>query len=192
MLPELMGSELMGSAGLAHWGALVPSAVAACCSIGARRSRSVTNAVLGFVMLVAMLDMASGAGIVWPVAWCALLVALAVIPVMQARGSASRSAMTMAAHRSIGMIAMAAMIGRMPGESTSTAPDVAHHASAGLPMLTIGIALYLLVSAALVGRLLRGPNDHSVDGVQKGGTPRRHILEFASMSSAIALMAIAG
>lgn len=189
--------------GALHWGALIPSAVAVCCSIGARRARSLVNVVLSLVMLVAMFDMASGARILWPMAWCALLVALAPVPVAIARFDRTRSPMPIAAHRSLALVATAALITKMPlhsaGDGLSATAAEMHHASVLNPLISGGIELFLVFSGVLLVRVggtrASGRRRARTSPIRHDGhasRPRIHALEVISMSAAVAIMAVAG
>ncbi|CAN5322401.1 hypothetical protein BH09ACT6_BH09ACT6_03270 [soil metagenome] len=115
---------------LAHFGPVVPATVAACCVAGTPHRR-VANSIPAFLMLLSMLDMATGARMLWPATWAALLLIAAVIPAalvrLDARCSADTGDRAMAMHRSLGLVVTAALtlVGSVtlsPGIRSPSAP----------------------------------------------------------------------
>ncbi|WP_314138420.1 hypothetical protein [uncultured Plantibacter sp.] len=115
-----------------HLGALVPAAVGACCTVGGRRGP--LDLVAAIVMLAAMLDLATGAGMLHPLLWAVVLIVLAVASAVRLRSVAGlpapvenavalavthhRAAMTV--HTSGGLVIMAALVCTMAGHATGS------------------------------------------------------------------------
>ncbi|MGD8193219.1 hypothetical protein ACEXQB_001845 [Herbiconiux sp. P18] len=165
-----------------HAGALLPAAVGACCTVGARRSGRVAAVVSAGLMLLAMLDanlrLIGLSSIVW--AALLLLVALggAAAHRMGGRGRrwaapAARASPTpheaaMAVHGRIGLIVMAGLLLAMVPMGSGTAGAGAgfggagvsmHHGSAGagglLDAVAVGTLVYVGYSAVLGVRWAR-------------------------------------
>ncbi|NYD69221.1 hypothetical protein [Herbiconiux flava] len=116
---------------LLHAGALVPAAVGACCTLGARRSGRAAAGVSAVVMLLAMLDTVFRMPGLPALVWAALLIGTALAAAVSARagsraraagvgraGSRARAAgvhPVMALHGGLGMIVMAGLLLVMGG-----------------------------------------------------------------------------
>lgn len=182
-----------------HLGALLPAALGACCTVGGRRG--VIDLGSALVMLAAMLDLASGAGIIHPLLWAGTLVILAVVSAVRLRvarasmrrpGVASdpfavRHRTAMVIHTSGGLLIMAALVCAMAGHPSdgTYAPNgiqaMTHHADgislAGV-LITGAIAGYLALSARL-----------AFDAARRG---RRLVtVELGSMAASIIAMGLA-
>jgi hypothetical protein len=115
-----------------HLGALVPAAVGACCTVGGRRGP--LDLVAAIVMLAAMLDLATGVGLLHPLLWAVVLTVLAVVSAVRLRSIAGspapvedalplavtrhRAAMTV--HTSGGLVIMAALVCTMAGHAAGS------------------------------------------------------------------------
>ncbi|WP_411557280.1 hypothetical protein [Plantibacter sp. MPB07] len=115
-----------------HLGALVPAAVGACCTVGGRREP--LDLVAAIVMLAAMLDLATGVGMLHPLLWAVVLIVLAVASAVRLRSIAGlpapvddavslavtrhRAAMTV--HTSGGLVIMAALVCAMAGHAAGS------------------------------------------------------------------------
>lgn len=153
-----------------HLGALVPAAVGACCTVGGRRGP--LDLVAAIVMLAAMLDLATGVGILHPLLWAVVLIVLAVISAVRLRSIAGspapvdalalavtrhRAAMTV--HTSGGLVIMAALVCAMAGHAAGSiyAGPGMHPAghqigSGAIPavlLLAGGMAVFVALSARL-------------------------------------------
>ncbi|MGG7509866.1 hypothetical protein [Plantibacter sp. YIM 135249] len=73
-----------------HLGALLPAAVGACCTVGGRRG--IVDLVAAIVMLAAMIDAATGAALLHPLVWGAVLVAVGIVSAARLRGVGASSA----------------------------------------------------------------------------------------------------
>jgi len=160
-----------------HLGALLPAAVGACCTVGGRRG--VVELGSSLVMLAAMLDLASGVGLVVPLLWAAALVILAVVSAGRLRfghpasagaggpGSIvarSRHRSAMVVHTSGGLLIMAALVCAMASHPASgvhaetSMSTSMHHAggiSAASMLLALAIAGYVALSVRLALGALR-------------------------------------
>ncbi|HAM25963.1 MAG TPA: hypothetical protein DCP11_04460 [Microbacteriaceae bacterium] len=168
---------------LLHSAAIVPAVVAACCAAGARR-HLLGSVLPSLLMILSMLDLASGSGVLWPIAWVALLLAVSPVPVAMARRGGMpigrMSPPEMALHTSIGLVVMAALTafgGSKPMEQAG------HHTMPPVLMAVVGIVVgvYLVFTVVLAGSLSRAPRRSALLEV-----------EVAGMGVSIALMAIAG
>ncbi|QWT22975.1 hypothetical protein KPL76_09300 [Subtercola sp. PAMC28395] len=192
---------------LAHFSAVVPATVAACCVAGTPHRR-VANSIPAALMVLSMLDMATGCRMLPAVVWAALLLLAAVIPAILVRLHGGPTGYrVMALHRSIGLVVMAALtlvgsVGMGSGiravENTSTG-SAGHEmagmtaapgpsgvadliaASLSLPSLVV---LAALVFAALTGALL------VLRRKRTGPGHRRTQLETLGMGLSIAVMAL--
>ncbi|GAA0992352.1 hypothetical protein [Subtercola frigoramans] len=192
---------------LAHFGAVVPATVAACCVAGTPHRR-VANTLPAALMLLSMLDMATGTRVLAAVAWAALLLFAAVIPAVLVRlhgGPAGYR--VMALHRSLGLVLMAALtltgsVGMGSGIRTveNASNGSAGHQMAGMTAapgasgvadLIAGaftfpslVVLVALVFTALTGALLVQRRRRTGPG------HRRTQLETLGMGLSIAVMAL--
>lgn len=182
-----------------HLGALLPAALGACCTVGGRRG--VVELGSALVMLAAMLDLASGAGVVHPLLWACSLVILAVVSAVRLRVArpstlragaapaplAIRHRTAMVVHTSGGLLIMAALVCAMAGHPSNRTyaengmQSVMHHAGgislAGV-LIAGAIAGYLALSAGL-----------AVHAARNG---RRLVtVELGSMAASIITMGIA-
>lgn len=181
-----------------HLGALFPAAVGACCTVGGRRGAVELGSAL--IMLAAMLDLASGAGIVHPLVWALVLVALAIVSAVRLRagrrasGSAGapaegrlRHRTAMVVHTSGGLLIMAALVCAMAGHAASRMyadsgmHPSAHHGSGislGSLLIAVAIAGYVALSARL-----------AVAAAARGG--RLVAVELGSMALSVVAMGVA-
>lgn len=164
-----------------HAGALLPATVAACCVAGARRA-AFADLVPSLVMLLSMFDLATGAHLVWPIAWAALLLLAAPLPVIAARRRRVSHGhpvdMVMPLHRSLGLITMAALTVASASHLVAAGPH--HGAGPAVVIFYAGFAAFLVYTLGLVAR-------HSL-------RPRRDVLslvEVTSMAASLVLMALA-
>lgn len=153
-----------------HLGALLPAALGACCTVGGRRG--VIDLGSALVMLAAMLDLASGAGIVHPLLWAIALVVLALVSAVRLRvvrpsalgGDAAshpfaiRHRAAMVVHTSGGLLIMAALMCVMAGHRQNetyaqNGMQMSVHHAGGMSLagvlITAAIAGYLALSARL-------------------------------------------
>lgn len=151
-----------------HLGALVPAAVGACCTLGARRSgrERAVGGLVAVVMLLAMLDAGTGMLGVPVLAWAALLVLTAVGSAFAGRVGASASSGAirhrgaMGLHGSLGSVVMAGLLVVMGsgGPRSGSLVAAGHHGGGASGTLTAVVAVGALVyagwSAVLVGRFL--------------------------------------
>jgi hypothetical protein len=189
-----------------HLSALLPAAVSACCTAGAARSRGAWAVISAVVMLAAMLDLAGG-GVLPPLAWSVLLVALAMGGAVAARIARATGPDPMAAHAALGLVVMAGLVVLMaaganaPGAGSALPGGHAQHTAGAGPLagtVWAGTAAYLAYSAVLVGR--RAARRAHVAGAGMGGAVagiagprawRRDDFEIAGMAASVALMAAA-
>jgi hypothetical protein len=189
-----------------HLSALLPAAVSACCTLGAARSRGAVGVISAIVMLAAMLDL-TGGGVLPPLAWSALLVALAMAGAVAARITRVADGDAMAAHAALGLVVMAGLVALMAaGVAAGHAPTLTgghspHAASAAGPLagaVWAGTAAYLAFSAVLVRR--RVPSPARAAGAAPCGTVSdgagrrawsRDGLEVTGMAASVGLMAAA-
>ena len=115
-----------------HLGALVPAAVGACCTVGGRRGP--LDLVAAIVMLAAMLDLATGVGMLHPLLWAVVLIVLAIASAVRLRSIAglpapvddtavlavTRHRAAMTAHTSGGLVIMAALVCTMAGHAAGS------------------------------------------------------------------------
>jgi hypothetical protein len=172
---------------LLHAGALVPAAVGACCTLGARRSGRAAAGVSAIVMLLAMLDTVFRMPGLPALVWAALLIGTALAAAVSARAaSRSRAAVVgraasraraavvhpvMALHGGLGMIVMAGLLLVMgspaSGAAVSDAVAVTASVSAGhhgggasgalVALVGVGSLAYAGYSVVVALRLARGP-----------------------------------
>lgn len=182
-----------------HVGALLPAAVGACCTVGGRRGLLDLGSSL--VMLAAMLDLASGAGLVHPLLWAALLVVLAVVSAARSRigrapaavaAAAGRTAVAghrsaMVIHTSGGLMIMAALVCIMAGHETGglyadSSISVPQHHAGGMSLVGALVAAAIAAYVALSTRL-------GIDAARGG---RRLVaIELGSMAVSVAVMGLA-
>lgn len=114
---------------LLHAGAWAATAVSTCCVAASGRRAGVRDFALALTMLVAMSDVVLGWGLLLPVGWAGVLLAVALASVIarrRATPTADRSGPAMDALGAILMAALLAMMSGDPGASTGV------HASHGL------------------------------------------------------------
>ncbi|HXH35214.1 MAG TPA: hypothetical protein VNJ54_12525 [Plantibacter sp.] len=182
-----------------HLGALLPAALGACCTVGGRRG--VIDLGSAIVMLAAMLDLASGAGVIHPLLWACALMILAVVSAVRlrvARPSARRPGVAsdpfalrhraaMVVHTSGGLLIMAALVCAMTGHASNTVyaendiPASTHHLG-GISLAGVLIAGAIAGYLALSARL-------AVDAARA----RRRLVtvELGSMAASIVAMGLA-
>jgi hypothetical protein len=168
---------------LLHVSALVPATVGVCCTVR-DRSRWVELAA-GLVMLLAMADLALGAGLLSPLVWAVLLVGGGVGALVQERDLRSWSGL----HAAGGLFLMAdlamlmahhAHVASMTGAEPTDGHDHAHtgvphahelaHALVGQGLLgaaLVGTVAYLALTVRL-SRSRRGAPDAALLGVESG------------------------
>lgn len=182
-----------------HLGALVPAAVGACCTVGGRRGP--LDLVAAIVMLAAMLDLATGVGILHPLLWAVVLIVLAVASAVRLRSIAGlpapvddavalaairhRAAMTV--HTSSGLVIMAGLVCSMAGHAAGNIYAGSGMHSAGhrigtdaLPavLLAGGIAGFGILSTRL-----------AVEAARR--RERVVVVEVASMTASVVTMGLA-
>lgn len=181
-----------------HVGALLPAAVGACCTVGGRRGALELGSAL--VMLAAMLDLASGAGIVHPLVWAVVLVLLAITSAVRLRAGrraatappsrgrpTDRHSSAMVVHTSGGLLIMAALVCAMAGHAASgiyaaSSMEAASHHGGGMSPSTLFIAAAIAGYLALSARL-------AVRAATRG---RRLVaLELGSMAVSVVTMGLA-
>lgn len=179
-----------------HLWALAPATVGACCVAADRGRARVPEFAAAALMLIAMADIATGAGLIAPVLWALLLVvgamALAALrgarrrPVAAERMPHPSRAMTVVT--ALGLVVMAVLMIAMGVHPSSAAVGLGSHdhsafgAWSGGGGLGPGVALTMAVAAAYVAV-------SSVAAVRS--SVRLDRVQYASMATATALMALA-
>ena len=203
-----------GVAEALHLGALLPAAVGACCTLGARRSGRVAALASALVMLLAMLDTTAGLVGLPALTWSAVLVLTALVVAATGRLASPTGARAgagtgpvrlghasaMAVHGGIGLIAMAALLavmgspsmgGGVAGVSGLAGATGLHHAGGASGVLGAAVAVGVLAYGGFSGML-------AVRLARDAGVRRRRralaALEVAAMGASALLMlaAIAG
>lgn len=142
-----------------HLGALLPAAVGVSCTAGGRRGAG--DLLAAIVMLVAMVDVATGAALLTPLTWSAVLVVVAMLsalrlriarqPASEAGERTPRRHTGMVLHTSTGLLVMAAMLVAMAGHGAHAALGISsqgqHHA--GMSGGVFGLILVAAVAAYL-------------------------------------------
>ena len=183
-----------------HLGALLPAAVGACCTVGGRRG--IVDLGSAIVMLAAMIDVATGAAVLHPLVWGAVLVAIGIVSAVRLRGAgaladetrirgraptaAERQHRLMVVHTSLGLLVMAALLVSMAAHgshaSLGGSPAAAHHGGAASStfdvIVTAGISSYIAFTAWLTASAVRARRILSA-------------VELASMALSIGSMAFA-
>ncbi|OII38774.1 hypothetical protein [Plantibacter sp. MMLR14_011] len=182
-----------------HLGALVPAAVGACCTVGGRRGP--LDLVAAIVMLAAMLDLATGAGMLHPLLWAVVLIVLAVASAVRLRSVAGlpapvddavalavkrhRAAMTV--HTSGGLVIMAALMCTMAGHAAGSVytgsgmhPTGHQNGMGALPAVLIaaGMAVFTALSTRI-----------AVEAARR--RERVVVIEVVSMTVSVVAMALA-
>ncbi|MGG7465982.1 hypothetical protein [Plantibacter sp. YIM 135347] len=151
-----------------HLGALLPAAVGACCTVGGRRG--IVDLVAAIVMLAAMIDAATGAALLHPLVWGAVLVAVGIVSAARLRGvgassataatadigagtetpaavatnTAERQHRLMLVHTSLGLLVMATMLVAMASHGSHAvlgiSSSVTHHGAAGADTFGVIVA----------------------------------------------------
>ncbi len=183
-----------------HAGAVLPAAIAACCTLANRRTQRVLLAASSLLMVAAMLDLWLGVlrvpGAVWALALIVMGIAVAATirhpggaatanPGATTRRDGSRAGMT--AHAGLGLIIMGALVLMMPSAG-SAAPTVStpmagmdHGAgSMLLPVVVVAVVVFLVFTLRLAAHLSRGPGRDVLTAVEP-----------ASMGVSTAVMAAA-
>ena len=196
---------------LLHAGALVPAAVGACCTLGARRSGRAAAGVSALVMLLAMLDTVFRMPGLPALVWAALLIGTALAAAVSARAASRAQAAVggraashavaavahpvMALHGGLGMIVMAGLLLVMglpvSGVAVSDAVTVSagHHgggASGALVALVgVGSLAYAGYSVVVATRLARA------DPGRRAVRRWLPVVEVAGMGASTLLMLLA-
>jgi hypothetical protein len=163
-----------------HLGALLPAAVGACCTVGGRRG--IVDLVAAIVMLAAMIDAATGAALLHPLVWGAVLVAVGIVSAARLRGvgassatagtetpaavatvTAERQHRLMLVHTSLGLLVMATMLVAMASHGAHAAlgisSSVTHHGAAGAGtfgvIVAAAVASYTAFTAWLTASAVR-------------------------------------
>ena len=157
-----------------HLSALLATA-GACCAVGGRQYRRVSEVVTAVVMVAAMAHIVLGWTFVAPVVWTAILLAFAmseaaVYRIRSERGGGERAgAGMMAVHSPVGAILMAAMIVGGSAQATE-APAHAHaHAASMAALILLGVLAYTMLTA-WTGWMMRASRWRLAQVVSMGGS----------------------
>ncbi len=166
---------------LLHLASLAPALASVCCAIVDRSERSSSGWLPGMLMFVAMVDVASGAALVAPIAWSAGMLVAAVWLAARTRfASLGERARQMGLHRSLGLVVMSGLL--LAGHHIDTDAH-RQHGLIGV-LAVVGTIGYLAFSGWLAASLVSPGNDARRAGYLGAG-------EVSGMAVSAALMAIA-
>lgn len=167
-------------ADLLHLWALAPATLGACCVAADRGRARAPELAASVLMVLAMADAATGAGLIAPVFWAVLLIAAAMTLAAlrgRRRSGASHPVPLMAVMTTLGLVVMAALTVAMGVHATGHTDGHAH--GVGAAGLALGVGA---VTAGYVGA-------SGVLAVR--GMPRLDRLQYAAMGASTLLMGLA-